>query len=167
MNVLKAAFNVVHDGDGGAGAVAELLGRRSATIDHEVNPTPGSTAKFGLVDAVKLTRWRRDYRILYAFAEECGHICVPAPASTSGDSTTQEILAKASKLSEEIAQSFARLNGALSDGTITGGELAEYEREAMDVIAAVADVVRATRSKMEGDLERRHAAIEAARRSTK
>ncbi len=168
MDVLTAAFNVVHDGEGGSASIAELLGKHRGTVDHEVNPPKGSTAKLGLLDAVKISKRRRDYRILYAFAEECGHLCIPAPTfQVDVDSSTEKVLLKASKLSGEIAESFERMNQALGDGNVSTAELASFEREALDVVAAIAEVVRAMRSKMEGDLARHHAAVEAARRGEK
>ena len=165
MDVAKAAFNVIHDGEGGSGAVAALLGKVRGTIDHEVNPPKGSSAKFGLLDAVKVTKWRRDFRILYAFAEECEHLCIPAPRSTADpDGSTEKVLTKASRLSREIANTFEEMSSALSDGDVSQNELDKFEHEALDVVAAIAEVVRAMRSKMEGDLARHHAAVEGARR---
>lgn len=164
MNVKTAAFNVVHDGEGGSMAVAQLLGKARGTIDHEVNPPQGSTAKFGLLDAIKVTKFKRDYRILYAFAEECDHLCLPAPVRAEyADASTENILAKASKLSLEIARTFEKMNSSLADGDVSPKELADFEAEVLEAIAAHADVVRAMRSKMNSDLERHRAAVEAAR----
>jgi hypothetical protein len=168
MDVAKAAFNVVHDCEGGSGAVAALLGKVRGTIDHEVNPPKGSTAKFGLLDAAKVTKWSRDFRILYAFAEECDHLCIPAPRGTDDfDGSTEKVLTKASTLSREIARTFEEMSTALADGNVSPVELEKFEHEALDVVAAIADVVRAMRSKMEGDRARHHAAVETARRSIK
>lgn len=163
MDVLKAAFNVVHDGQGGSEAIAELLGKRRGTIDHEVNPPVGATAKFGLVDAVKVTKYRRDYRILYAFAEECDHICIPRPEPLGGDPSTELILRTATNLSREFAESFEKLHGALADGNVSSADLMAYESEALDVMGALAEVVRAMRGKMEADVAAHHAAVALAR----
>jgi hypothetical protein len=165
MDVITAAFNVVHDCEGGSGAIAQLLGKARGTIDNEVNPPRGSYAKLGLLDAVKVTKKTGDHRILYAFAEECEHICLPAPRGpVDPDASTEKILTKASKLSGEIATEFQQLNQALADGDVSPRELERFERESLVVVAAIADVVRAMRSKMEGDLARHHAAVEDTRR---
>lgn len=168
MDVRTAAFHVVHDIEGGTSAVAEFLGKARNTIDHEVRPPQGSTYKLGLFDAVKITKRYQDFRILYAFADECDHICLPAPsAPTDPDGTTEKVLAKACNLSREIAKTFEKMNSALADGSITAGEFADFEQECGQVVAAIGTVVRAMRAKMDGDLSRRHAAVEDARRGGK
>jgi len=151
MDVLTAAFHVVHDGPGGAGAIAQLLGKARGTLDHEVNPPQGSSAKLGLLDAVKISKLRRDWRILYAIADECGHVCFPRPDMVSGDATTQGVLTRASELAREIAETFQEVNTALADGTVTPTEMARVERECMEAIAALTDVARAMRAKAEHD----------------
>ena len=154
MDVLKAAFNVVHDGEGGAAAIAELLGKRRDSLDHEVRPSPGSTAKLGLVDAVKISKYRRDWRILYAFADECGHVCIPRVEVAAEDATTQGVLSRAAELAREVGETFQEVNSALADGTVTPNEMASVERECMELIAAVTDVVRIMRAKADQDAAR-------------
>lgn len=167
MDVITAAFNVVHDADGGVPAMAQVLGKARGTLDHELNPPAGSSAKLGLRDAVKISKRARDFRILYAFAEECEHLCLPAPQNPSKDDSTEAVLKKACQLSRTIATSFEEMNAALADGTITPAELRTYERDAIQVIAAISDVVRAMRAKMAGDLERHRTAVEEARGSVR
>ena len=152
MDVLTAAFHVVHDGQGGAGTVAGLLGKARGTLDHEVNPPTGSSAKLGLVDAVKISLYRRDWRILYAFADECGHVCIPRPEAVAGDASTQSVLARASVLAREMSDTFQVVNASLADGTVTPTEMGRVERECVEAIAALTDVARAMREKMDADV---------------
>lgn len=152
MDVLTAAFHLVHDGPGGSGAIAQFLGKARGTLDHEVNPPQGSSAKLGLLDAVKISKLRRDWRVLHAFADECGHACFPRPdAWGGGDATTQDVLFRATELAREIAETFGEVNASLSDGTVTPNELEQVERECMETITALTAVARAMREKMESD----------------
>lgn len=150
MDVLSAAFNVVHDA-GGAAAVGQRIGKRPGNLAHELHPPPGSTAKLGLLDAIKITLLTRDFRILYAFADECGHICIPHQEAAHGDVSTNDVLMRASHLAREIAETFGVIHGALADGVVTPNEMAKVERESMEAIAAITDVVRAMRDKMDSD----------------
>jgi hypothetical protein len=164
MDVTTTAFHVVHDADGGVPAMAQFLGKARGTLDHELKPPRESFYKLGLVDALKITKRSGDHRILYAFAEECDHICLPAPRSLLDvDASTEKVLTRASRLSQAIAASFQELNAALADGKVSAGELARYEADAIDVIAAMTAVVRDMRAKMNRDVAQHHAAVEACR----
>lgn len=151
MDVLTAAFHVVHDGPGGAGAVAQFLGKARGTLDHEVNPPQGSSAKLGLLDAVKISKLRRDHRILFAVADELGYVCIARPEAAGGDATTQDVLRRAGTLAREVAETFQEVNSSLADGTVTPNEMARVERECMETVTALTDVARAMREKMEAD----------------
>lgn len=164
MDVLTAAFHVVHDSEGGSAALAAFLSKARGTLDHEVNPPKGSSAKFGLVDAFKVSKRLEDFRILYAFAEGCDHVCFPAPRASDGAATTEQVLQRAMQLSREFAESFEVMNRTLADGQVRPNELADFEREAQQVIVALAAVSRALRAKMDGDLASHQAAVETVRR---
>lgn len=147
--VLDAAFNVVHDYD--TEALARLLGKARGTLCHEVNPPQGSSAKFGLLDAVRVTLKTRRYDILFAYAEVCNFVCTPLPAAIEGDASTQEILVKSSTMAKEFADSVAVLNQSLADGRVTGNELRQFDEESLQMIEAVIAVRNAVRAKAERD----------------
>lgn len=147
--VLDAAFNVVHDHD--TESMARLLGKARGTLCHEVSPPQGSSAKFGLLDAVRVTMKTRDYRVLLAFAEVCNFACLPLPTVVEGDASTQDILAKSSAMAKEFAESIAVLNQSLADGRVTGNELRRFDDESLQMIEAIIAVRNAVRAKAERD----------------
>lgn len=75
-SVLDAAHSVVHDSPGGAEALAVRLEVAASTLRSQVNPNT-NTHVFGLKSAVKATQLTGDPRILFAFASECGYVCMP------------------------------------------------------------------------------------------
>ena len=79
MNVIDAAYGVVHDYPGGSDSLAPRLGKASVTLSHEVARV--GTAKLGLDTAVKVSVLTGDFRILDAFALQCGRMVLPLPCA--------------------------------------------------------------------------------------
>jgi len=131
MNVLDAAYNVVHDQPGGAGPLALRLGKRSDVLGAEV--ASRGTAKFGLVDAVKVSQMTGDLRILFSFAEACGQVCVPLPATLEG--ATDDVLHAMAESSREFAELCTEVCSGVADGAISDNELARFERERSELMA--------------------------------
>ena len=77
MNLLDAAYNVVHDYPGGSHSLAPRIGKSATTLSHEV--AAHGTAKLGLIDAAKITVLSGDLRILEVFAINAGQMLVPLP----------------------------------------------------------------------------------------
>lgn len=134
MNILDAAYNVVHDYPGGAHSLGPRMGKNPNTLNHEV--AGDGTAKFGLVDAVKATRLSGDFRILHAFAESCDHACIPLPPSSSAP--TSSVLAALAQSSQRFAGLCTEVCASTADGVISDNELARIERERSSLLAELA-----------------------------
>ena len=133
MNPMMAAFRLVRDYPGGAVALAPLLGKSAATLSHEVAPNY-PTAKLGLNDAVLLTQYTGDLRILQAFATECHAMVVPLPAEVPG---VEGIAGHTASTAREFADLMATLATDLADGDVSSNDLQRIEREAGELVAAV------------------------------
>jgi hypothetical protein len=156
MDSLTAAFHVAHDYPGGVAAIAQVLGKAAGTLHHELHPPLGASAKLGLKDAIKITLLAKNFRILYAFADECGHVCFPRPDLAGAvDTTTQGVLDRATVVLRETAEAIQAVSLALVDGDVTPNEQLKVERECMEAIAAITDVARALREKMVADIASR------------
>lgn len=131
MNVLDAAFNLVHDQPGGAGPLALRLGKRPGTLSHEIRHE--GFAKLGLVDALKLSEFTGDLRILNAFADALGCVVVPTGRSEGEDGAVMHCL---STLAREFADVVASAVEADADGKITANELANFEAQWGELIGA-------------------------------
>lgn len=142
MNVLAAAYNVVSDYRGGASALAPLLGKSGSTLSHEVSPNC-THAKFGLLDAVKVTAFTGDWRILQAFAAEVGALVVPIHSNAGGEADT---LAALGKMAHEFADLVSATGAAMADGEVSDNELATLERETGDLVAAAQNVLALARA---------------------
>lgn len=145
MNVLTAAYNVVSDYRGGAVALAPLLGKSPSSLSHEVSPTCAH-AKLGLLDAVKITAFSGDWRILHAFAAEVGALVVPIHSNAGGEAET---LAALSRMAKEFADLVGATGLAMADGQVSDNELALLEREAGDLVAAAQQVLALARARNE------------------
>ena len=137
MDVMTAAFNLVHDHPGGAEALAQRMGKAGSTLSHEVSPQHPH-AKLGLVDAVKATLITGNLAILNAFAAECGCIAVPVESGVVTDADTLQALAK---LAREFGDVVSEVSGAMSDGGVSANELARVEREAGELLQSLQGVL--------------------------
>lgn len=135
--VLDAAFNLVHDYDGGAESLGPRIKKAPTTLSHEVKRT--GTAKFGLEDAVKLTLLSGNLAILNAFAAQCCCVVLPMPCVDAGLDTFHGLADAAREFSEFVAS----VADAAADGRVSGNELARVDRELSELIAR-SQAIRAT-----------------------
>lgn len=155
MDVMSAAFNLVHNYPGGAVALAPMLGKNPATLSHEVSPHY-PTAKFGLEDAVKASVWTGDRSIASAFASQVGCMLVPLP-QVAGDLNGFEAL---SKMAKEFGELVGEVGDTVSDGKVTPNELKRVQAEAAQLVAAVEATVQHVAGLVARQRERAH--VEAA-----
>lgn len=133
MNLLDAAYNVVHDYKGGAASLAPRLGKGSTYLSAEVSAT--GTAKLGLVDAEKITHLTGDLRILVAFATNAGQMLVPLPQP--GALVQDDCMLRLADSAKEFGELCSEVASDLSDGDINDNELARIDRECGQLIASV------------------------------
>lgn len=139
MNVMDAAYNVVNDYAGGSASLGPRIDKNPTTLSHEVAKV--GTAKFGLETAVKVTVATKDYRILEAFATECGRMVLPVPEllTSSGD----DCLVRLGEVLRESGDVVAALTKSLEDGTISDNEKALISRECGHLISGVNNLLAA------------------------
>lgn len=135
-SILDAAFNLVHAYPGGAKSLGPRMGKNHNTLNHEV--AGDGTAKFGLEDAVKATRLAGDNRILYTFAEECDHMCIPLPPSEG--TPTSSILAALAQSSERFAELCNEVISSAADHQVSDNELARIQRARAELLTHLAQL---------------------------
>lgn len=135
--ILDAAYHVVHDYPGGSRSLAPRLNKASTTLSHEVTAT--GSAKLGLLDAVKITAFSGDMRILHAWAIEAGQMLVPLP---EGVSESDECLAKVAAAAKEFSDLVQAAATSLADGRVSDNELDRIKIEAGELFAAVHGLIR-------------------------
>ncbi len=133
MNLLDAAYNVVHDYPGGSHSLAPRMGKSSTTLSHEV--AADGTAKLGLLDAEKITALSGDLRILEAFATNAGQMIVPLPCVDT--SLSDDCMLRLAAAAKEFGDMCTEAATSLQDGRITDNELARFDRECGELIASV------------------------------
>jgi hypothetical protein len=152
MSPIDAAHHIVHEYPGGSEAFAVRLGKAHSTLRAELNPSPGTTAKLGIMTAVAITNLSGDLRIVAAFNEACG-CCppMPLPRTDFADASFQALLEAGCELSKDVAETFSEFQRDIADGKVTPNELHAFEQKALETIAAIATLARAMRTKMEAD----------------
>lgn len=153
MSPLDAAFHVAQDYPGGIEALAVRLGKRATSLRAELHPSPGVTAKLGLLTSIAITDFTGDPRIIAAINAECGFSPpLPLPQQEElADCTIKDLLTRAAELSRDVAKEFQDFHEEIASDEITQRDLAEFEASSLLVIADIARLVRAMRSKMEAD----------------
>jgi hypothetical protein len=125
MDVMHAAFQLVHQYPGGATALAPVLSKTPATLSHEVSPNY-PTAKLGLADAVALSKWTGDRSM---------------PVGT-------DLIAEhTANLAREFGHLMTEVAKGMADGSINANEMARIEREGSELVAALQSLLQAVQTK--------------------
>ncbi len=143
MNVIDAAYNVVHDYPGGAESLGPRVEKNPTTLSHEVAEV--GTAKLGLKTAVKLTAFTKDYRILEAFAAQCGRMVLPMPEVLAGE--TDDCLKSLGEVLRESGELVREITGSLADGTINDNEYDRIAKECGHLVSGVTNLLAAARAR--------------------
>jgi len=130
MTVLDSAFNLVH-ANGGAKAVAPRIEKRPSSLNHEL--VGRGSAKFGLVDAVKVTQLYNDLRILNAFAAECGCLVLPMVELEAGEA--DDVMLSMADMAREFSELVANAIQAKADNKVTANELARLKRDWAELVS--------------------------------
>ncbi|SMG00356.1 phage regulatory CII family protein [Burkholderia singularis] len=108
MNIIDAAYAVVHDYPGGSESLAPRVGLSGAMLRNKVNPN-NDTHKLVLAEAVRITDVANDDRILDAWARERGYALVKIPsAENCSDGEIVELMAKTWETNGEIGKEIIR-----------------------------------------------------------
>ena len=148
MDVMQAAYRVAHDfKQGGATGLARQMGLPSGTFLNRVNPEQDThTLPLGMAVAMSLAA--RDFRVLHAFADTCGHLAFLKPdLSRVSDASLLEMVLRR----DVTLGAFAGVvESAIDDGAIDPVEMARIEETAYDLAAAVLEMVERLRGLRRG-----------------
>lgn len=135
--VIDAAYHVVHDYPGGAASLAPRLHKSPTSLSHEVNGT--GQAKMGLETAVAVSILAKDYRILDAFAAQCGRMTLPLPEALQAGGPG--MLACQGAFLREVADVVTELGNTLADGEVSQNERDAVRQQAGELVAALQALV--------------------------
>mgnify|MGYP000691650237 CR=1 FL=1 len=137
MSPLDAARLTAEDFDQGAGvqAMAQRLGKAYQTFRKELSPPEGSTAKLGLLDAVRMMTRSGDFRIADAIEAELGRFALPLPLLP--DHVPDDHLAgHLVQVTKEAADVLQEAVGRAADGDISDADVAAVEEQWGQLMAA-------------------------------
>lgn len=164
MNLLDAARRTVRNYPGGLDAMALRLQKQPGTLERELRGAPGY--KLGAVDAAEIgvlaLEQGGEHAAAYfnAVASAAGGLLVLLPRGGEDMAPSAKDVAA---LMRECAEVVAAAADAEADGRVTDRELRELQRQWADVVAAGQTLLRNMRARQEAELQRHHAAVEAAR----
>lgn len=136
MNTIDAAHRICAEFPGGAAALAHRLNMRPAVLRAKCNPNGpanGSTYQLGIIDAARMQAVAVRFDILHAFADECGHTCIPLP-----DAHGNDLPQAMAKTCAEFGDYLREVATAMGDGRITPNEVKRLEANLTEMIAAAA-----------------------------
>ena len=136
MSLMDAVYHAVHDAPGGVASLAPRLGKAPSTLSAEIRPQVLGTAKMGLIDAMKIAQLTGDMRIPTAFAANVGMVLVPLPETVCSDSDDSAMMRMAS-VAKEFGDMCAAFSIAMADGRVSANELAKFDRESGELMAAL------------------------------
>lgn len=120
MNIIDAAYAVVHDYPGGSESLAPRLGMSAAVLRNKVNPN-NATHHLGLADAVRATDVTNDDRMLEAWAATRGYALVKLPSAVDCcDAAIVELMGKAWSTHGDVGQEIVK---TLEDGRVERHEI--------------------------------------------
>lgn len=143
MNVLDAAYHVVHDYPGGSESLGPRIGKSPTTLSHEVARV--GTAKFGLETAVKATLMSGDMRILDAFAMHCGRMTLPLPELAASDDDC--CMLELGNMLHKVGELVKDTTESLRDGVITDNEMGCIDQECGVLVARISNFLKVVRQK--------------------
>jgi hypothetical protein len=131
MSVKDAVHRLVHRHPGGIPALAARMAVNPRTLQNKVNPNqPGHHVY--IEDAELMTAITNDPEIAQALAFACGHVCIPVLAA-AGDG---EIGSEIASVGKEFGDVMKATLDAIADGRVTARELATYDRQFHEFLAA-------------------------------
>lgn len=131
MNVIDAAYGVVHDYPGGSVALAPRLKMSGAILRGKVNPNDAGH-HLTLAESVRMQAITGDHRIIYAEAEELGYMLVRLPTVDADDFT-----AEALRTVKEFGDFIGKCGDVMADGNVSKNELRAVERELIEAMAHI------------------------------
>lgn len=135
MSPLDAARLTAEDYPGGVPAMALRLGKSWESLRKEMSPPDGSTAKLGLLDALRMMTRSGDYRIADAIEAELGRFALPLPVldnAVPNDALADHFVHISKEFGEVLQETAVRA----ADGDISDNDVAAVEEQWGQLMAA-------------------------------
>ncbi len=140
-DVQEAFYRVVHDF--GAVRLAGMMGTTPGVLYNKANSNESSHHKPTLADALVVSNLTGDKRIAFSFAAACGGTFFLLPDVSHVADT--DLVEGMCNIGREGGHFHVWLSRALEDNRIHLDEFADIEREALEWIAAIAEMVERVR----------------------
>ena len=131
MNVIDAAYAVVHDYPGGSVALAPRMGMSHAILRGKVNAND-TGHHLTVAESVRMQHMTGDHRILFAEADELGYMLVHIPSIDADDFAVEAL-----RTVKEFGDFIGKCGDVLADGKVTRNELKQVERELIEAMAHI------------------------------
>lgn len=143
MNTVDAAYHTVHDYPGGSESLGPRVGISAAVLRNKINRAPQKDGKrhhLTLEEAVRITDFTDDNRILQAWARQRGFLLVKAPEGAS--ECDMSMLEKVAAFMVASGLFGKEIYDSLSDSRVDQSEVCRVEDAGNRVMTEVAEVVQ-------------------------
>lgn len=132
LTLEMACYHAVHDYPGGVAAIAGMHGKNAAVLQNKLNPNQDSH-RINISDLEMIAISTHDHRMLQSVCSwfGAGYFILPACAT---DETG--LLEKSADLTRELGKLMASVSHALHDGRVDADEVAEMEKQLLELMAA-------------------------------
>ncbi len=131
MSAVDAVYRLAHRYPGGIPALAARMRRNPDSLQNKINPNQAGAHVY-IQEAEEMTAFSGDPEIAQAMAMACGHVCIPVPP-TGGEGEFATEIAAVGKEFGDVMEATVK---AIDDGRVTSRELAEYDRQFNELLAA-------------------------------
>lgn len=140
-DVQEAFYRVVHDF--GVVKLAGMMGTSPAVLYNKANHHESSHHKPTLADALVVSNLTGDKRIPFSFAAACDGTFFELPDVSHISDT--DLVQGMCNIGMEGGDFYRVMNKALEDNSISGNDFAAIEHEALEWIAAIAEMLERVR----------------------
>lgn len=132
ISLEMACYHAVHDYPGGVAALAGMHGKNAAVLQNKLNPNQDSH-RINISDLEMIAISTHDPRILQTVCSWYGAGYFMMPVC---DTDETGLLEKSAELTRELGELMSSVSSALVDGKVDADEVAEMEKQLMELMAA-------------------------------
>lgn len=146
MNTTDAAYHVVHDYPGGSESLGPRVDISAAVLRNKVNRTPPKEGKrhhLTLAEAVRITDFANDDRILRAWAHQRGYLLVKAPEGSN--ECDMSVLESVTGSVMDHGGFIGTIHESLIDNDLTPSEIEKIEKAAKKAMTAIVNLLNRLR----------------------
>lgn len=132
LTLEMACYHAVHDYPGGVAAIAGMHGKNASVLQNKLNPNQDSH-RINISDLEMIAISTQDHRIIQSVCSWFGAGYFILPRCKTDETG---LLEKSAELTRELGELMSAVSNALADGRVDRDEVAEMEKQLLELMAA-------------------------------